>query len=46
MCVCGGGGGGVAESRSFEHIGAGHKWGKSMRAGVGPPQEKNENLCL
>ena len=44
MCVCGGGGG--AESRSFEHIGASHEWGKSVRAGVGPPQEKNENLCL
>ena len=39
----GGGGGGVgggAESRSFELIGAGHEWGKSMRAGVGPPRKK------
>ena len=49
MCRGGGGGGGGgwgAESRSFELIGAGHEWGKSMRAGVGPPPEKNENLCL
>ena len=38
--VCGGGGGGGAESRSFEVIGASHEWGKSMRAGVGPPPEK------
>ena len=30
----------------FELIGASHKWGKSMRAGVGPSPEKNENLCL
>ena len=29
-----------AESRSFELIGASHEWGKSMRAGVGPPLEK------
>ena len=36
----GGGGGGGAESRSFELIGAGHEWGKSMRAGVGPPRKK------
>ena len=42
--MCGGGEG--AESRSFELIGASHEWGKSMRAGVGPPPEKNENLCL
>ena len=34
MCVGGGGGGG------FELIGASHEWGKSMRAGVGPPPEK------
>ena len=39
-------GGGGAESRSFELIGASHEWGKSMRGGVGPPPEKNENLCL
>ena len=31
---------GGAESRSFELIGASHEWGKSMRAGVGPPLEK------
>ena len=37
--MCGGGGGG-AESRSFELIGASHEWGKSMRAGVGPPPKK------
>ena len=32
--------GGGAESRSFELIGVSHEWGKSMRAGVGPPPEK------
>ena len=42
----GGGGGGGAESRCFELIGASHEWEKSMNAGVGPPPEKNENICL
>ena len=41
-CVRGGGRG--AESRSFELIGARHEWGKSMRAGVGPPPEKMKIL--
>ena len=36
----GGMGGGGAESRSFDLIGASHEWGKSMRAGVGPPPGK------